>query len=162
MKNRKFLYALLILVLVVAIGVGYAAVTNYLVINGTVKAAALSEDIEGLQFTGATKGTNCASAEVADGGLTGVMVTDSLDAIQEKATATFTVKNGTAYKIRLTELDFGDYDDVHFHVTYSFAEDELEAQATTTVTVTVTLIKIPAEEIEDYFLIKFNGDIIAG
>lgn len=157
MKNRKLLYVLIVLVLVAAIGIGYAAVTDVLTIDGTVRAKAVEDDqLKGaLKFIGVGDKTNC-EATIATDGLTATLDTSILENEEGKnqAQAVFTVQNTSAWDIELfvTANEMNDYYSKYFSVSVQVANADAPIAAnngTKTVTVTVSLIKAPAFDIVD-------------
>ena len=164
MKNRKFLYGMIVFVLIAAIGVGYAATTQILTIGGTAKAAAVVDDqLNGkVIFTKAEKGTNCADAAIDNTDKTKATMTTAALTDGQTATAKFTVTNNSDWKIKLGNLSVTGYDAEYFTVTCDAANQEIAAGGNTVVTVTVTLKKVPVEAITaDDFTITFNGVTIA-
>ena len=101
-----------IVVLVLLLAVGFAAVTTQLVINGTINIGANSTDFEqnvifktathtgDVQLDGETAGTATISAD----GKTITYSTQVLDNIGETATLTYTIQNNSQYGASLGQL----------------------------------------------------------
>ena len=168
MKNRKLIYGVIVLVLVAAIGIGYAAITDTLTINGNMSAAAVTDDqLKGkFKFTQAEKVANCTEAKFANDGLSATMTTASLKK-DGSAIAKFTVQNTSEWKLKIEELKINGYtpdeysnSNEYFEVTCNAQDQVISANGTTIVTVTVTLKKVPVEVKNEEFTITFNGTTV--
>jgi len=112
-----------IVVLVLLLAVGFAAVTTQLVINGTINIGANTSDfIDNIQFytataTGESEKSGESSASVS-GTYSRVLTftTQELDKIGEKSVLTYTIKNGSMYDALLGDMKcvFGSYDEDTF------------------------------------------------
>ena len=97
MKNRKTIIVAFLLVAALCLGIGYAALTDTLNINGTAnisKSAAETEFDEDVYFTSAS-GNGC-SAAIADGNkpdAATLTITDGIGVLGDYVTATYTVQN---------------------------------------------------------------------
>lgn len=147
MKNKKKFYVVGLLVFVLVLGIGYAAVSTVgLNIDGT--ASVKSENLK-VSFNGVT--------EVSDGEKVVANSTDnSLDAtisvsdltLNEIVTATYTIKNEeTDVNANITKKTITNDKEEFFEVTTSVDESPttVDANGTAKVTVTVKLIKTPIE-----------------
>lgn len=147
MKNKKKFYVVGLLVFVLVLGIGYAAVSTVgLNIDGT--ASVKSENLK-VSFNGVT--------EVSDEGKVVANSTDnSLDAtisvsdltLNEIVTATYTIKNEeTDVNANITKKTITNDKEEFFEVTTSVDESPttVDANGTAKVTVTVKLIKTPIE-----------------
>ncbi len=167
MKNRKFLYGLLIMILVVAIGIGYALTTQVLQINGQASAYAAQDSDFIVEFSKAENVQLC--DKVAGAGLVGTLTTETLTFANDKDTAIaeFTIKNSSKnLKAKITnngETKFTTADG-YFEVTVTSLGDGVILDANggeTVVTVTVRLIKMPTQAISGKtFTVKFNADAL--
>lgn len=148
MKNKRILIVTVLLIAVLLLGIGYAAISNInLNINGTASATISDANFK-VKFTGtptvsdATKVT----AAVTDD-LNATIDVTGLTAKGDKATATYTILNDSpdlgATLTATTSLTGTNAD--YFNVTYAFANESLAKGEDTTITVTVELLKTPVE-----------------
>lgn len=175
MGNKRRTYTIVaILLAVVALGIGYAAVSTLMSINGT--ATALQSDGVKLEFTGTptnsgSQSGNAASIDSNDSSK-GVC-TVVLKNMNESATCTFTVQNTTTdTSISAKDLAISVYEDsgyatawsasssTYFTITSAIGSTTLANGATTTATVTVTLKKenTTGSDITENFYVKIVGD----
>ena len=174
MKNKKKTYTLVaILLAIAALGIGYAAISSILTINGT--AHILESDGATVTFkTGtasASGGETGTTAAISDG--TTATCTVYLKTLNQTATCTYTIKNTStntaliASNLAATVYDSSDavwssssdgYD--YISVTPSIIATTLANAAETTVTVQVQLLKenTTGAEIQKTFTVKINGD----
>ena len=175
MGNKKRNYIIVaILLAVVTLGIGYAAVSKLLTIDGT--ATALPSDGVKLQFTGTptNSGTESGNAAAINGSdPTKATCTVVLKNINDSATCTYTVSNNTTdTTISAKDLAISVYEDSnfatawsassssYFTITTSIGSTTLANGATTTATVTVTLKKenTTGTSITENFYVKVVGD----
>ncbi len=175
MKNKKRTYTIVgILLAIIALGIGYAAVTTLLEIDGT--ATALQSDGVKLEFTGTptNSGTQSGNAAAIDGSdSTKATCTVVLKNYNESATCSYTVKNTTSdTSISAKDLAISVYTDSsystawsasssdYFTITSAVGSTTLANNATTTATVTVTLKKenVTGADITENFYVKIVGD----
>ncbi len=149
MKNKKHLYGLIIFVMVLVLGVGYAVVSSVdLTITGTA-----GTETKNLDVVISAASPNDTSADVYGtvtnpAGLTATIHVANMQAVGETQTVTYTITNNetdvaaSILKKTIT-VDKSEF----FSVTTSVDSNPVVAQAngTATVTVTVTLIKMPIE-----------------
>ena len=175
MKNKKRTYTIVgLLLAIVALGIGYAAVSTLLTIDGT--ATALQSDGVKLEFTGTptnsgTQSGNAASINGSDS--TKAVCTVVLKNMGESATCTYTVANNTTdTSISAKDLEISVYSDsgysnawtssssTYFTITSAIGSTTLANGATTTATVTVTLKKenTTGSNITENFYVKVVGD----
>lgn len=117
MKNRKRIIVAFMLIAVLMLGVGYAAVTNVLDIQGSVsvsQTAAEEEFNEDVYFSGVVKGTELVDSVVAGDnlGYTANINTNNNDKAQftvtgikktgDSATITYRIKNDSDYEASVT------------------------------------------------------------
>ena len=178
MKNSKKTYTLVaILVAVVALGIGYAAVTTLLEITGT--ANVLQSDGVELNFTGTPTATGGESGSAAsiDSDPTKAVCTAVLKDYNDSVVCTYTIKNvSTDTSLSATSLAIAAYEDSsyttawsasssdYFTITTAVNASSLANNATTTATVTVTLKKenITNANIVENFYVKVTGDTSQG
>ena len=176
MKNKQRTYTIVaILLAVVSLGIGYAAVSTLLSIDGT--ATALPGDGVQLEFTGTptnsgTQTGNAAAINASDPKKATCTVV--LKDVNESATCTYTVSNNTTdTSISAKDLSIGVYSDSgystawnntsssqYFSITSNIGATTLANGATTTATVTVTLKKenTTGSNITENFYVKIDGD----
>lgn len=152
-KKKKGLIALVIL-LVVAIGVGFAASTDALNITGTASAVATDFDIQFETNTAITTHKS-AGATIAvsgaygiDGNADATMTVSGLKNVNDYAEATYTIINKSAdVNANITaEVSSAIEDADHYKVEVTGGANGVAPDATTTVTVKVTLIKAFADD----------------
>jgi hypothetical protein len=163
MKNKKLFYAVIVMVALLCLGIGYAAVSKNLTINGTAKADAAGSDALVVKFTKSV--VDKCTATISTDGLSATIETNSLKSVNETATATITIAN-TSNDLRaiITKVSAAfnstDYDEYFSLTVTDPAGVILDAKTgTTTVTVTITLIKLPVSAISDAgFTIKLKAE----
>ena len=121
MRNRKKTYAVLaILVAIVALGIGYAAVSTLLQIDGT--ATVLESDGVKLEFTGTptNSGTEVGNAAAIDANNPAkATCTVVLKNINDTATCSYTVRNNsTDTTLTASNLAVGVYSDSGYSTTW--------------------------------------------
>lgn len=152
-KKKKGLIALVIL-LVVAIGVGFAASTDAVNINGTASAVATDFDIQfktDAEITTQKKEGTTAVASGAygtDGNADATMTVSGLKNVNDWAEATYTIINKSAdVNANITAKVSSAIEDAdHYKVEVTGGANGVAPDATTTVTVKVTLIKAFADD----------------
>ena len=153
--NKKRTYTLVaLLIAIVALGIGYAAVTSLLDITGN--ATALESDGVQLEFTGTptNNGTQPGNSASINSGNKTAVCTVVLKTAGESATCSYTVTNNTtdtslsATNLAATVYEESTYDTAwtnsssdYFTITTNVGQTTLANAASTTVTVTVTLKK---------------------
>ena len=100
MKNKKYFYGLLVVLLLLCAGVGFAAVTSTLTINGTASTATDSELANNLKvnFTNkkdyaAAVGEKHAATTTIDNVITGTITATGFSAIGQTAKVVFEISN---------------------------------------------------------------------
>ena len=175
MGNKKRTYTIIVILLaVVALGIGYAAVSNMLNIDGT--ATVLQSDGAQVQFTGTPTNSNnrtgnAAAIDGTDPKLATCTVV--LKDMGETATCTFTISNtSTDQTLSATNLALSVYSDSarttawtssssqYFTITSSLSSATIAAGGTATATITVTLKKenTTGSDITENFYAKIVGD----
>ncbi len=160
MKNRRTAIIAFLLCACLAIGAGYATVSDNLVVNGqgNVKAATADDFNLDIYFTGTpTKTTTGTSGEADEVAIdpadndTATMTINSLKTVGEVATFTFDIHNaGTETNSAATLLATKTVGDPSlFEVMCTLGTHSLAPGATTTLTVTVRLLRVPAADIAD-------------
>ena len=147
MKNKKKFYVVGLLVFVLVLGIGYAAVSTVgLNIDGT--ASVKSENLK-VSFNGVTEVSEEEKvvANSTDNSLDATISVSDLT-LNEIVTATYTIKNEeTDVNANITKKTITNDKEEFFEVTTSVDESPttVDANGTAKVTVTVKLIKTPIE-----------------
>ena len=140
MKSRRIAIIAFALVAVMTLGVGYAALTDTLNINGT--ANLLHSDAQDqfnaeVYFSSVGNQANCtASIDPSDNDLATITITDGFAVVGDYATATFVVKNESSGSVKLTPSHNSS---TNFDVATDAATYEVQAGSTVDIVVTVTL-----------------------
>lgn len=141
-KNRTIIIALL-LIAALALGIGYANLSNIpLNISGSAQFNPSQGDFTVI-FEGTPAVEKATASVLADKTKASMDVT-ALKAVGETATATFTVKNTGKYAAKILSCTATDTENDYLQVTVEdVAGTVLQPNDTKTVTVTVTLVKLP-------------------
>ena len=165
MKKRRSLIISLLLVAALTLGIGYAALTDVLDINGTADvnqtAAEEAFDVD-VYFYEATANDAENVASIVDGDKDMASFTASnLKGAGDKATFTFTINNDgdLATKVTPTLAADGNNNPEYFTITsdWNAQPKTIAAGGSETHTVTVTLIKTPTETIHGAFHIELTA-----
>ena len=147
MKSKKTILGIVLLIAILLLGIGYAAITDVtLNINGTADATANTDNFI-VKFTSATPGDKCTLAEVTSSdpnGRTATMNVSGLQTAGDTATATFVVTNEShdlKAALAVTTQTMGGTNPDYFDVEATIADNTASVlpNGTRTVTVTVTL-----------------------
>lgn len=146
MTSTKKMVAVLIVLAILLIGVGYAAITAVtLRISGTAEAEGNQANFT-VEFVKEpapeTSGKGTISATVTDEHNAVLNVSD-LTAKGDTAIATYTIQNTSADLSANLKANVVNGNDENFETTYSFGKTSLTHGDTTTLTVTVKLLKTP-------------------
>ncbi len=176
MKNRKIVIVAFLLVAMMLLGVGYAALTDTLTITGDIAAKtdiAQSEFDADIYFSAASivkddTGNN-AAAQILEGRDSAKLISTHFTVKGQVVIAKFTITNDSPeFAARLTPSALAieneaDHDPV-FTATWSWSETEsdtssydLQPGESKDLWVTVTIIETPTEEHEATFEISFAG-----
>ena len=170
MKKRRTLIVTLLLVAALALGIGYAALTDTLRVGGTagVSAEAGSEAFEAdVYFSKAISGDKADASVGADNDTATMTVkADALKVVGDEAVATFTIKSDSDLAVVITNPTVANGyitndNKEYFEVTTNWVADHtLTPNATNTatvdITVTVKLIKTPSVAQDVEFGIQLN------
>ena len=146
MKNRKKMITTALIVLALALGVGYATVSSVsLNINGTAKAG--SKELQ-VFYDGVNSGTSAKVTAISSPVNTrAATFTVENMTLKETVTMTFEVKNyETDVNANLAAPSVTNTNENYFQVTASCDKTTLNAGNTATITVNVKLIKTPVSE----------------
>ena len=163
MKSRRIVIIALALVASLTLGVGYAALTDALMVNGTgsISQSSANEQFDGeVYFTNVENPVNC-TAVLAEGekpDTATITIKDTLAIVGDQATATFTVKNESAVPVTIVTNTSADSN--HFRAIAEYPDgNSIAAGQTVTVVVKVTLkATVPDGGVADEsFNISFNA-----
>lgn len=154
MRNRKTFIGIVLLIVVLLLGIAYAAITENLTITGTAKATT-SDDNFKVVFTGETTPattTDGVTATATADTTSATLNVEGLTTGGQTKSATFKVKNTSdelKAKLEVTTSQLTGANAGFFEVTTSIADTDatLEPSGETDVTVTVELVKTPIEEV---------------
>lgn len=149
-RNTKAIVGLVLLVAVLLVAVGYAAITaTQLSINGTANATTKQENFT-VEFTGTPTVSDADKVEaklVDQKPLNAIMNVSKLTAKGD--TATYTIANTSADLSAVLSATTSNTNDEYFKITQNIAKATVAAGDTTTITVTVELIKTPITQDEE-------------
>lgn len=162
MKKRNTYVGLILLVAVLMLGIGYAAISNItLNINGKAKATLSDENFK-VKFTGTPEVSDAdlVTAEITSDDTKATINVDSFTKKGQTATATYTILNDSedlSASIAIPEIT--NSNEEYFSVTTDMTTaTTVVAGDTTTVTVTVELIKTPIDDNQEA---NINIDLVA-
>ena len=173
MKNRKIAIVAFMLCAAMVIGLGYAAVTNVLDIQGstTISATAAEEEFnEDIYFTGVKDNTDHYVQSITDSatyGYTANINTNNNDKAQftvtglketgDEVSITYQIKNESAYSATVSVKTNTNTNTDYFKFTNDITSTtSIAAGGTVDVTVTVELIKQPTEQQSASFVLELN------
>ena len=168
MKNRKTVVVAFLLIAVMLLGVGYAALTDVLDITGSadVNQSAAEESFnEDIHFTAAVANEAGNTASVnADNNDKASFTANTLKGKGDKATFTFTITNAGDVDAVITPAISSNTNSTYFKITsdwmvegVSTAKDLPANTAELTYTVTVELLQTPTETISGSFVIELTA-----
>ena len=165
MKNRKGLISLM-LVAVLLLGIGYAALTDTLDITGSAdvnQSAAEEAFNEDIYFSAAVANETGNTASVnADNNDKASFTAKTLKGKGDKVTFTFTIKNDGDVEATVTpklNATLGNTNPEYFSLTSDWdgGAKVLAAQSEITYTLTVELLKTPTETVAGSFLVELTA-----
>lgn len=147
--KKKTIILVTILLVVVVLGIGYAAITALdLKINATGSATPNTTNFA-VEFSGEpiTGGQGTVTAKInTDDKLKATMNVTGLTAKGDYATATYTIENkSTDLSANLSVVEPTNNNQEYFKVTYNLAENTITSGKTTTIQVKIELIKTPID-----------------
>lgn len=163
MKNRKRIVVAFLLVAVMLMGVGYAALTDVLDITGSAdvnRSAAEEAYNEDIYFTAAVANETGNTASVnADNNDKASFTANTLQGAGNEATFTFTIKNDGDLDATVTPSISSNTNDAYFEISSDWAGQPkvLAAGQTLTYTVTVELTDTPTDTISGSFIIELTA-----
>lgn len=168
MKKKNTFIVVTLLIAVLVLGVGYAAATQNLLINGTATGTQSDENFNVI-FSAATPDSANATAEIdaSDSTSRTATMTVQLSKVGDKGSATFTVKNASAAgvsaqlaagNLTITDDKGATYSSDYFDIvtTWPSTEVTLAPNETQEFTVTVTLKKGVVGETDQVENFKIN------
>ena len=162
-RNTKIVGGIL-LVAILLVAVGYAAITNVtLNIKGTTKSEGNPDNFK-VELVGEPQtsgdGTTTATIDAKDK-TQGTMNVSGLNAKGQTAVATYTVKNQSADLSADLTVKATSTNDEYFEVQCSLDKTTLKAQEQTTMTVKVKLLKTPIDETKENLSTEIGVNITA-
>lgn len=163
MKNRKTVVVAFLLIAVMLLGVGYAALTDVLDITGSAdvnQSAAEEAFNQDIYFTTAVANQSGNTASVnADNNDKASFTANTLKGANDTATFTFTITNDGDVDAVVTPAISSNTNPTYFAISSDWAGQprNLAAGQSLTYTVTVTLLQTPTETIAGSFVIELTA-----
>ena len=164
MKNRKIVVVAFLLIAMLLLGVGYAALTDTLDVTGSadVSLTDLEKEFEGeIYFSAAVanKGTPDTASVNADNNDKASFSAKSLLHEGETTSFTFTINNDSQYDVTVTpklNATLGNTNPTYFDITSDWdgATKTIPAGQTATYTLTVELLEDPTAAVSGSFLVE--------
>lgn len=177
MKNRKIIITAFILVAIMVLGVGYAAVTDTLDIQGTAdinEQGATDTFNTDVYFAGVLKDGSVSASVVDDvaGYTANINMNDNdmahftvsgLKSQGDSVTITYVVQNDSTNAVQISKKNSSTTEAI-FQITTELdsAAKTIDAGSTTTVWVTITLLADPAEALTSAFVFGITANPVAG
>ena len=165
MKNRKVFVGIALLIVVLVLGIGYAAITDTLEITGSATATADSKNFK-VVFTGETTGvSDGVTAAATNGSVYATMNVTGLTTKGDSKSATFKIKNTSGELKALVDVATESITNTDFFAidaTVANPTAELAPNAETTVTVTVSLVKTPIDTVTGDINIELGATAVLG
>lgn len=163
MKNRKFLFGLIILVLVAAIGIGYAAVSKTLTIGGQVTAAAATANDFPVYFENAKVTTGGGTFTIAGDKINATLTPSDLSSTNKTIVATIDVVNTSEYDAKISDFSATLTADLDGYATIAVTgikNGDIIAAKTGKVTVTITITSeaIPVNGVTGGINVSFDAE----
>ena len=167
MKNKKTFVGIALLMVVLVLGIAYAAITGSLTITGNVVATPDSSNLK-VQFTGITTPstpTDGVTATAVAGATDATLNVEGLTTAGQKRTATFNIKNNSdelnaLVDVTAEEINGTDFFSINAEV--ANPTKELKPGDETTVTVTVELIKTPIADVSGTINVELEATAALG
>ena len=163
MRNRKTVVAAFLLIAVMMLGVGYAALTDVLDITGSadVNQSAAEESFnEDIHFSAAVANQTGNTASLnADNNDKASFTANTLKGKDDVATFTFTIKNDGDLAATITPSISSNTNTTYFAISsdWNGLPKTLEAGQEITYTVTLKLLQTPTETISGSFIIELTA-----
>ena len=162
MKNRKTVVVAFLLVAMLLVGVGFAQLTDQLLINGTasIDADQSQEVFDGdIYFSKVISGTGCTAEILSDPDQGKITVTaGELSEVGKEVIATYTIKSESDLDVTITPSISND-NETYFTVTTSWNDTPqvLTAGGTIDITVTVKVAKTAEADQSTTFTVTLNA-----
>ena len=149
MKKRRTLIISLLLVATLALGIGYAALSDVLDIQGTAEISANSAQEafnQDVYFTKAEAGKGATASINPDNNDKGTFTATGFSQVGDEVSATYTIKNDSEhYAANVTPKLLQNSNEEFFAISSDWAStmQTIPAGAEKTITVTVRLVKLP-------------------
>lgn len=170
MNKRKYLVILLVLIGLLSIGIGFAAVSETLTINGTASSGdeeALSQNFKVVFNNGSVKEKNDTTGNIT-GSVVGITTTATINV------SGFTVKgeyivlavninnNSTDYGAKIKEIIITNNGEnaEYYDVTYTINNDTIDPNGTTTLDVKIAMLITPNTQRSATFTITFVAEAL--
>jgi hypothetical protein len=164
MKKRRIVITSLLLLAALALGIGYAATTGHLTLNGVVSTQKQTFDVKFTSYTtkDASEGVTAVPGTLPDKAVS--FTINGMSKETEYLTGTFTVTNNNEFPMYITGVSIVNDQPTIFDVSTSWDETTpitLAKDESKTVDVTVTLKKGMSEQIKYYFTITCDATSVA-
>lgn len=158
MKKRRSLITILMVCLISLIGIGYAAITSSLTINGTSNATPSDSNFSVVfDTTEDDTVTNCTISNLTETSATVTVDGSKLTTTGDTATATLTINNDSTELGANLVANVTQGSTSFFTVTANLTQSSIAANGTTTVVVTIQLVKTPTENVTDSFTVTITA-----
>lgn len=175
MTKRRSIIALFLAVAILALGVGYATLTDTLTVKGTINSPAFDKNVyfsaKSVTTTnadGAAITADCVLSAPTDNegnDKATIEITGGFDAQDDQVKVVLTIKNDNAFAVKITKLDFTNVNNTSnitvTHEGVTEGETVLGAKDsgtdTATLTIIITLTAVPTSEITDGFTITMTA-----
>lgn len=150
MKKRRSTIIAFLLVAALCLGIGYAALTDVLDIQGTaeVNLAGVESDFDAnVYFSAVSSGTGYTASINADNNDKGSFTVNGLTEKDQEITVTFTIKNDHDLPVTVTPAVKQNSNETYFGLSSDWQSQPqtIDAMSEKTIAVTVTLLESPTE-----------------
>ena len=162
MKKKRTFLVVALLVAVLSLAVGYAAITKNLAVTGSASATTQDDNFK-VRFTGTPTTTDGSKVTATiTNELAATINVTGLTTTGDTVTATYTIENYSAElgaNLEVGSITNGNSE--YFEVTATLGADSIAAGANTTLTVTVKLLKTPVENQTASITVPVTADATA-
>lgn len=157
MRRKNMYLGMALLIAVLMLGIGYAAVTQKLTVSGSAKAIANNTSFD-IKFTEATASDSNKLSVKIDSDLVASMNVTGMTFVGDKVSATITMANQSPeLTAEVAEAVIDNQNSEYFKVTVNQVAGDLAPGATKGIVVTVELIKTPLEVISGTFKVTIDA-----
>ena len=166
MKKRRSLIISFLLVAALALGIGYAALSDVLDIQGTAEiSAGIAEEAfnQDVYFSAVQPGTGITASINADNNDKATFTATGFSQVGDKVQVTYTIKNDSEhYAANVTPKLLQNSNEEYFSISSDWAStmQTIAAGAEKTITITVELVKLPTAS-EGLTTASFNIELTA-